>query len=242
MLLFAVAHAGELRVAAAASLAEAVTEIAKHYEAEHATKVTPVFAASNVLARQIESGAPVDVFLSADERTIDGLVKGGHIGKDSVKPLLSNALVVVVPADATRSIASANDLTGLSRLALGDPAAVPAGVYAKAWLSKAGQWDALQAKCVGTESVRAALATVEAGNADAAIVYRTDAAVSSKVKIAFTVPAAETPAIVYPAAVCARSHDAAAAKKFVDFLGSEKAAAIFRKRGFTVIQQKAKGE
>ncbi|MGC4014144.1 MAG: molybdate ABC transporter substrate-binding protein [Luteolibacter sp.] len=230
------AFAKELRVAAAASLAESITEIGKLYQDAHpGTTITPAFAGSNVLARQIEAGAPVDVFISADEKTMDELVKNHHIQKDAVVPLLSNALVVVAPTDSTLSIQSAADLTKLQRLSIADPAAVPAGVYAKTWLAGRGLWDQIQPKTIGAENVRAALAAVEAGNADAAIVYRTDAAVSQKVKILFTAPSNETPSILYPAAVVTDSKEPSEAKEFIAFLQGEKASEVFKKRGFTVL-------
>lgn len=229
------AHAGELRIAAAASLAESITEIAESYQKTHGTKVTPVFAGSNVLARQIESGAPIDLFVSADERTMDGLVKKNLIHKDSVASLLSNALVVVLRTDSTLTVNSAEDLAKLSRIAIADPAAVPAGVYAKTWLTNRGIWEKIQPKTVGAENVRAALAAVEAGNADASIVYRTDAAISTKVKIAYTVPDADTPPIVYPLGICRDTRDMEEAKRFIAFLREKAALDIFRKRGFTIL-------
>ncbi len=235
-LLTAFAKAGEVRIAAAASLSEAITEIGTAYQTSHPeTKITPVFAGSNALARQIEAGAPIDLFFSADEKTMEGLVKNGFIAKEVVAPVLSNALVVVVPQDSTLSIQSAEDLAKLQRLSIADPAAVPAGVYAKTWLTGRGLWEKIQPITVGAESVRGALAAGEAGNADAAIVYRTDAAISQKVKISFTIPAAESPVIVYPAALCKEAPNAVEAKPFFEFLQGEKAAGIFRKRGFTVI-------
>ena len=236
LLIAHLAHAGEVRVAAAASLSESITEIGAVYQSSHPeTKITPIFAGSNALARQIESGAPVDVFFSADEKTMNALVAGGRIDKEAVAPALSNALVVVVASDSTLSIQSADDLAKLRRLSIADPAAVPAGVYAKTWLTGRGLWEKIEPITVGAENVRGALAVVEAGNADAAIVYRTDAAVSRKVKVAFHVPAAESPAIIYPVALCKDAPNAAEAKPFVEFLQGEQAAAIFRKRGFTVI-------
>jgi molybdate transport system substrate-binding protein len=227
------AHADEIRVAAAASLTEAVTEIAAAYGKESGGgKATPVFAASNVLARQIEEGAPVDVFISADEANMDKVAKANLV-KDSA-PLLTNSLVVVVPNDSSAKIGSAADLDGLKRIAIGDPAAVPAGVYAKAWLTKAGLWEKIQPKTVPSENVRAALAVVESGNVDAAIVYKTDAAVAKKCKVAWTVPAADVPEIIYPVAVCTGSKHAEEAKKFVEFLHSAKATEIFKARGFGI--------
>jgi molybdate transport system substrate-binding protein len=228
------ARADEIRVAAAASLAEAVTEVCKAYEAEHGSKATPVFAGSNVLARQIEEGAPVDVFISADEATMEKVLKAKLV-KEPV-PLLTNSLVVVVPEDSTAKIGAAADLGGLKRIAIGDPAAVPAGVYAKAWLTKAGLWEQIGPKCVANENVRAALAAVESGNVDAAIVYKTDAAISKKAKVAWTVPAGDAPTIVYPVAVCSATKHAEEAERFAAYLKSEKAAAVLKARGFGIAE------
>jgi molybdate transport system substrate-binding protein len=225
-------RAGEIRVAAAASLAEAVTEICSAYEKESGNKATPVFAGSNVLARQIEAGAPVDVFISADEATMEKLAKAKLV-KDAT-PLLTNSLVVVVPEDSSAKIGTATDLGNLKRIAIGDPVAVPAGAYAKAWLTKTGLWERVGPKCIANENVRAALAAVESGNVDAAIVYKTDAAISKKAKIAWTVPAGDAPAIVYPVAVCSESKHAAEAERFAAYLKSEKAAAVFMTRGFGI--------
>jgi molybdate transport system substrate-binding protein len=226
------ARGDEIRVAAAASLAEAMTEVCTGYEKEHGGKATPIFAGSNVLARQIEEGAPVDVFISADEATLEKLLKAKLVKEPT--PLLTNSLVVVVPEDSSARIGVAADLRNLKRIAIGDPAAVPAGVYAKAWLGRAGLWEQIGPKCVANENVRAALAAVESGNVDAAIVYKTDAAISRKVKIGWTVPAGDAPAIVYPLAVCSESKHAVEAERFATYLKSEKAAAVFKTRGFGI--------
>lgn len=232
LLLFAslAAGAAELRVAAAASLAEAMGEIVSAYEKAHGTKVTPVFAGSNVLARQIEEGAPLDVFVSADKATMEKSAAAGLVR--DVAPLLSNALVVAVATDSEAKVSSAEDLGTFRRIAIGDPTAVPAGVYTKEWLVKKGLWESIGPRCVGSENVRSALAVLEAGNADAAIVYRTDAAVSKKVKVAWTVPEGEAPAVVYPAAVCTATRQPAEAERFAGFLRSEEAKKIFTARGF----------
>jgi molybdate transport system substrate-binding protein len=229
------ATAGELRVAAAASLAEAVTEIATAYQKAHGTKITPAFAGSNVLARQIEEGAPLDVFISADEATMEKVEKTKLV--NNVTKLLTNSLVIVVPAESDAKVSRGTDLANFKRIALGDPAAVPAGVYAKTWLTKQNLWDSIGPKCVGSENVRAALAAVEAGNADAAIVYKTDAAISKKVKIAWTVPASESPAIAYPMAICTATKQEDEAAKFADFLKSEEASKIFTARGFGLAEK-----
>ncbi|MEK7951222.1 molybdate ABC transporter substrate-binding protein [Luteolibacter soli] len=237
LLLFAslAAAAGELRVAAAASLAESVKEVGAAYEKANGTKITPVLAASNVLARQIEEGAPIDVFISADEANMKKVEEAKLV--NNVTKLLTNALVVVVPNESEAKVSGGSDLANFKRISIGDPVAVPAGVYAKNWLTKQGLWESIGPKCVGSENVRAALAAVEAGNADAAIVYKTDAAVSKKVKVAWTVPAGEAPAIIYPVAVCTATKQADEAKKFADFLKSEEASKIFTARGFGLAKE-----
>jgi molybdate transport system substrate-binding protein len=229
------AAAGELRVAAATSLAESVNEIAAAYQKANGTKVTPVLAASNVLARQIEEGAPIDLFISADEATMTKVEKAKLVS--NVTKLLTNSLVIVVPNESDAKVTGGADLANFKRISIGDPAAVPAGVYAKAWLTKQNLWDSIGPKCVGCENVRAALAALESGNADAAIVYKTDAAVSKKVKVAWTVPAGEAPAIIYPVAVCTATKQADEAKKFADFLKSEEASKIFTARGFGLAEK-----
>ena len=161
--------------------------------------------------------------------------------KDLIDPAtredrLGNTLVVIVPLDSDLKIVSAHDLAraGVTKLALGDPKAVPAGVYAKAWLEKLQLWDAIQPKVVPTENVRGALAAVASGNADAGIVYKTDAAISQKVRIAYRVPASEGPNIRYPMAMVKASGEPEVAKKFLKYLDSDKAAKVFEKFGFVV--------
>ncbi len=238
-MLFAVggfASGAELRVSAAASLAEAIRTIAAKFEDATGTGVRVNLGGSNVLARQIEAGAPVDVFISADEATMDALRRKKLVDAATIRGVAGNSLVVIVPADGGSSLTSAADLASgkVRRLALGDPAAVPAGVYARRWLESTGYWQAVRPKVVGTENVRAALAAVEGADADAGVVYATDAAISKKVKVAFTVPAAEAPPVVYPAAVCAEASEPERAAEFVEFLAGPEAAAIFEKHGFTL--------
>ncbi|BCX47924.1 molybdenum ABC transporter substrate-binding protein [Haloferula helveola] len=228
--LAAIAHADELRVAAAASLDEAMGEIAAAFEKETGIAVRPVIAGSNTLARQIEHGAPIDVFIAADERSMERLVGKKLVEKPQA--LLTNRLVVIIPKHSPAKIGRADDLLQLHRLAIGDPGGNPAGMYAKSWLERAGVWKSLQSRCVGTAHVRGALAAAGAGNVDAAIVYRTDAAISDKVRIAFEIPADESPEIRYPVAVCMRSTAPEEAKRFVAFLRGESSAAIFKRRGF----------
>jgi molybdate transport system substrate-binding protein len=221
------AGAEPLRVAAAASLSDALREVA----AQSHVPVVFNFGSSSILARQIEEGAPVDVFISADEAKMDGLAQRGLIVVRSRADILSNTLVVVVPKDHGAHIRSANDLAGRS-LALAQPDSVPAGIYAKRYLQTKRLWDRIAPHVIPVENVRAALAAVESGNVDAAIVYRTDALISHKVRVAFEVPRAESPAIVYPAAVIAESQQKADALRFVAFLQSRAARDVFRRYGF----------
>jgi molybdate transport system substrate-binding protein len=150
--------------------------------------------------------------------------------------------VIVVAAENGETIRSPKDLIqeSVKRVALGDPRAVPIGIYAREYLEKLRLWDGIKSKVVATENVRAALAAVEAGNADASIVYKTDAAISGKVKVAFEVPLEEGPKISYPMAMVKDAKAPEAAKKFLAYLGSEEAGTIFKRYGFIVIEP-AKG-
>jgi molybdate transport system substrate-binding protein len=152
----------------------------------------------------------------------------------SRKDLLGNLLVVIVPKDSALTLASAKDLADakVQRIALGETHIVPAGIYAEAYLRKIGIWDQVQPRVVPLESVRAALAAVETGNADAGIVYKTDALHSKKVKIAYEVPALEGPAIIYPAALVEGTKHEPAARKFLAYLGQLETQAIFQRYGF----------
>ena len=180
--------ADEVAVYAAASLTEALKEVAQGFEKSTGHKVVFNLGGSNDLARQIKAGAPADVFFSADKAQMDGLEAAGLVRAQDRVDVLSNVLVVVVPAASTARLSGPGDLPAVSRLALADPQAVPAGVYARTWLESIGLWDKLEDKVVPTLNVRAALAAVESENADAGIVYRTDAAISKRVKVAFEVP------------------------------------------------------
>lgn len=224
----------ELTVFAAASLSDALGELAKRHQAATGTRVFLNLAASSTLARQIEAGAPADVFFSADAAKMDQLERQGMLLPGTRTTLLSNTLVIVAPADAAAPVRAPQDLLSpqVRTLALAEPESVPAGIYAREYLTRLGLWEPLRAKVVPTENVRAALAAVEAGNADAGIVYQTDAAISRRVRVAYAVPRAEAPEIVYPAAVLAASRDPVAARRFLEFLGSPEATAVFRRHGF----------
>ena len=227
-----------ITVSAAVSLSEALTVAAREYAQAGGGTIRFNFGASNVLARQIVDGAPVDVFMSADEQQMDvvdaaGLVKGG-----SRVDVLSNQLAVVVPSDRTRPLGGIRALTdpAFRRIAIGDPDAVPAGVYAKQYLEKVGIWDAIAPRIVPAGSVRAALSAVESGAADAGIVYRTDARIATRATVAWVVPAAEGPAIRYPAAVIRTSSAPDEAQRFIDFLRSAAGMRVLTQFGFAPVR------
>jgi molybdate transport system substrate-binding protein len=226
-------QAAEVTIFAAASLTNAMKDIASAYEAKSGDKLVFNFAGSNELATQIKKGAPVDIFFSADEIQMDGLAKAGLIDSASRTDLLSNTLVIVVPKDGPASLTPAGlEDAAIKRLALADPKSVPAGVYARDYLTKLGLWNKLESKVVPTVNVRAALAAVESGNVEAGIVYKTDAGISKAVKIAYEVPRGEGPAISYPVALVKGGPDAEAARKFLSYLESDEGAAVFKKYGF----------
>ncbi len=224
---------GEVLVSAAASLTDALTEIARVWQQETGTHAALNFGPSSGLARQIVNGAPVDLFLSADETQMDAVAQAGQLEAASRVDLLTNQLVVIMPAGA-RPIASVRDLTAASirRVALADPEAVPAGVYARRYLESLELWTDLAPKVVPTLDVRAALAAVDSGNADAAFVYRTDAAIARRAVTVFRVPLADGPRITYPAAVVKSASHAAAARAFLAYLRGPKARAVFERCGF----------
>jgi molybdate transport system substrate-binding protein len=165
---------------------------------------------------------------------MDALERQGLVRASERRDLVSNTLVVIVPSDSPASVAAARDLLRFQSIALADPQAVPAGVYARAWLQGLGLWTALAPRVVPTLHVRAALAAVESGNVEAGVVYRTDAARSQRVRIAFEVPRAEGPAIRYPVAPLAGPGRRAAAA-FVAYLASPAAREVFARHGFVVL-------
>jgi len=235
----AIADQPALRVSAAASLADALKEINTAFTHETGAGVELNVGASSALARQIEGGASADVFISADAARMDSLAAKGLVQSETREDQLSNALVIVVPADSPLQIASTKDLAGsaISRIATGDPKAVPVGVYAKAYLEKAGLWKDIEPKIIATENVRAALAAVESGNIDAGIVYKTDAAISKKVKIACEIPALEGQPIIYPMAVLKGTAQSGLAVQYLEFLDTPASKAAFTKFGFIVLPE-----
>ena len=223
-----------LLVSAAASLSEAIGAVADRYEQEHGVRILLNVAGSQMLAAQIIEGAPVDVFISADGLQMERAEAAGRIDDAGRVDLLSNQLVVVVPSDRTGTVEEPRDLVdpSMERIALGDPEAVPAGVYARQYLESQGLWESLEARIVPATSVRAALRAVEAGTVDAGIVYRTDVRAGAGAVIAFAVPPEDGPSIVYPAAVARGAPNPAAAARFLDYLRGEDARRRFDAAGF----------
>jgi molybdate transport system substrate-binding protein len=231
LLLLASPLRAEIVVSAAASLGDVLTEAAAAWKTETGETVRLNLGASHALAMQIAAGAPADLFISATGVDADALETRGLIAGSSRRALASNVLVVIVPSASTRRPRSARDLASPTiRLALGDLESSPAGIHAKRYLTAAGVWPALEARVIPAADVRAALAMVASGAADAGIVYRTDALSSRDVRIAF-VP--EAPPIAYTAALVRRRAANRGASAFLDFLASPAGREMFRKHGFS---------
>jgi molybdate transport system substrate-binding protein len=231
------AHAEEILVSAAASLTDVLKEIAAGYGTKSKNSVRFNFGASNALARQIEEGAPADIFFSADLAQMHNLDQSGRLEPGTARNLLSNQLVIVVPADSKLAISSPKDLlkAEIKRIALAEPSAVPVGVYSSKYLADERLWEQLKSKIVPVQDVRATLASVESGNVDAGFVYKTDAAISKKVKVAYEVPVANGPKIMYPAAIVKESQHKRDARIFLNYLSTPEAKAIFKKYGFATV-------
>ena len=223
-----------LLVSAAASLSEAIDAVADRFEEEHGIRILLNVAGSQVLASQIIEGAPVDVFISADVLQMQRAEGADRIDPAQRIDLLSNQLAIVVPSDRAGTVARPRDLVNapIERIALGDPEAVPAGVYARRYLESQGLWESVADRIVPARSVRAALRAVEAGTVDAGIVYRTDVRTSAGAVIAFAVPLADGPSIVYPAAIVHDAPNPTDAARFLDYLQSNDARRRFDAAGF----------
>lgn len=223
-------------VFAAASLKEALDAVL----IASGTGATASYAGSSALAKQIEAGAPADLFISADLDWMEYLQQRNLVQADSRINLLGNRLVLIAPASTHADIALAPgvDLRPLlgpdGKLALADVAAVPAGKYAKAALTALSGWDFVSLQVVSAENVRGALALVARGEAPLGVVYATDAAAEAKVRVAGVFPEGSHPPIVYPAAVLTEAADKEAAKALLDFLTSPQADEIFRRYGFAI--------
>jgi molybdate transport system substrate-binding protein len=227
----------ELTISAAASLTDALKEIQHSYESTHTgIKLNFNFGGSGALEKQIEQGAPSDLFLSASTKNMKSLVDQQLIDTKKQKTWLTNELVAVIPADGTMNIASVTDLTKkeVKKVAIGIPESVPAGNYAQEALMKAKLWDTLQSKLVQAKDVRQVLQYVETGNADVGFVYKTDALTSQKAKIAFEVDPKTYSPVEYPIGIVKASKHIQEAEDFYAYLQSQESLNIMAKYGFTI--------
>lgn len=235
----AAAASEEVTVFAAASTTDVITQISRLFGDRKLGAVVTSFAASSTLAKQIENGAPADIFISADLEWMDYLEQKQRIEPATRANLLGNRLVLIAPAGSTIGaviLAPGFDLAGMIKeehLAMGDPGHVPAGRYARTALERLGIWPGVADKVAASATVRAAMALVERGETPLGIVYATDAAISKKVKIVATFPRESHPPIVYPVAVVA-GRQSEVTTRFISFLRSAEAKAVFEQAGFVV--------
>lgn len=230
------AQAGPLTVFAAISLREVLDAIGRRWQMAGHAPIRFAYAASGALARQIEFGAPADLFVAADQAWFEYLVQKGFLAAGSGQVIARNKLVLVARQDSGRRLVIGpglrpGDLLGGGSLAMGDPASVPAGAYGKAALESLGIWADLQGKLIRVENVRAALALVARGEVGTGIVYASDAQIDSNVRIIAEFPLELHPPIEYPAATLTSSQHKDA-KRFLAFLLTEEARAQFRRLGF----------
>ena len=227
----------DVLVFAAASLANVLAEIETDFEARSEVGVAISYGGSQLLAGQIVSGAPADLFISAGQFPVNFLAEHGLLEGDATD-LLTNRLVVAVRSGQAAPVDSMEQLDTpvVERIAVADPVLAPAGRYAQEALTRLGLWDAIQAKLVLGPDVRATLAYVESGNADAALVYVTDARASRNIEVLDIVPASSYSRITYPAAIIARDERPAGTTEFLDFLKGEPAMEIFRRHGFDPVE------
>lgn len=231
------AWADDVTFYAAASLTNVMTTLTASYEQGRTTRIKPSFASSSTLAKQIEAGAPADLYISADQQWMDYLQTRRLIDNSSRKNLLGNELVLIAPLTQPRTVAmkKGTDLAAsfTGKLCMGDPGHVPAGIYSQQALKSLGWWDALAKRVVGTEDVRTALAFVQRGECPLGVVYATDAAASTQVMIAGRFPASTHDPIIYPVALLPRA--SAEARDFYRYLQSDAAKAIYRQASFVVL-------
>lgn len=230
--------ADNITVFAAASLTNAMQDIASRYKQEKGVTVVSSFASSSTLARQIEQGAPADLFISADQQWMDDAVAKKSVITSSRYTLLGNDLVLIAPRSADAKAVTLDPQTDWKtllhgeRLAVGDPDHVPAGIYAKEALQKLGAWEGVAPSLAPANNVRAALALVERNETPYGIVYGSDAVASDKVQVVGHFPATSHKPVEYPMAIV-NDHDNSAVKAFYDYLKGPQAAAIFKHYGFT---------
>jgi molybdate transport system substrate-binding protein len=226
---------GRLLISAAVSLKEALEDLKRTDQAQNGTTIAYNFGASGALQQQIENGAPADIFISAAAQQMDELEKKGLLATNTRTNLAGNQLVLIAPI-ADSKVQAFTDLAKpeVQRVAIGEPRSVPAGQYAEQTLRSLKLWDQMQPKLVLANNVRQVLASVESGNAEAGLVYATDAKVSPRVKVAAIANPQDHAPIVYPMAVLKRSQQSIAAQAWVRFLTSETAKNTLKKYGFTV--------
>lgn len=233
------AQAEEVFVFAAASLTNALNEVGEQFTAKTGHTIRPSYAASSALAKQVEQGAPAQVFASADLKWMDYLGEMKLINPETRFNLLGNTLVLVAPLDSKLDRVELGPKTNIAalagdgRIATGNPESVPVGLYFKQAMERAGQWKAVESKIAAADSVRAALAFVERGEVPLGVVYSTDAAVSKKVKVVGVFPDTMHDPIVYPFALIA-GKETAGSKALLDFVRSNQAKGVFAKYGFKV--------
>ena len=228
----------ELVIFGAMSLTDALTEVSQRFGAARNVKVYCNFAGSSTLQRQIEKGAPADVFISASPKQMDALQREGLIYEDSRRAILNNRLVLVAPVNSPRAMIDVGLLAQalIRRIAIGEPNSVPAGIYGREALTHLGIWDTVQSKLIPSADVRSTLAYVESGEVDLGIVYQTDARLSEKVRIIYQFPGSSHSPIVYPAAVLRHTGHKILAQGFLEYLQTAEVAAIFEKHGFSVVK------
>jgi molybdate transport system substrate-binding protein len=223
-----------VQIFAAASASNAIGQIKQRFAATTGVEVRTSFGSSAVLARQVLSGADADILLSADPKWAKDLAEKGFVAEQH--DLLGNRLVIVVPDDSTLSITKPEDLTNAAiiHIAMGEPRSVPAGVYGRRALEKLGLWKQLEPKVAAADDVRHALAFVEAGAAEAGIVYATDAAASRQVRVVAEFPVSLTGPIRYPL-VLLKHGVGTPAESFYKFLSGPESLQVFRKYGFSIL-------
>ena len=227
----------ELNISAAVSMKDALAEIQTNYQkkAPH-VKLVYNLGASGSLQKQIEQGATADIFISAAPKQMNELAAKNLVINATRKNLLENKLVLIVPKDSTLSISKLEDLQNdaVKQISIGETKVVPAGQYAEQALKNLGVWEKIQSKIVFAKDVRTVLTYVDTGNVDAGLVYKTDAAVSKKVKILATAPDGSHAPIIYPAAVLTGTKNQKAAEEFLSYLAGPEGKSVFEKHGFVM--------
>ena len=237
---------GELLVFAAASLTDVLQAQAARFTADQGVPLSSIrfhFHASNTCALQIRQGAPADLFITADDAVLIGMMQTGMLARGGYRQLVSNRLVLITPARHPSPIHAMGDLAeaGWRRLAIGNPESVPAGRYARGALESLGLWEAVSGRLLLAEQVRQALLYVETGEADAGIVFLTDASSVKEVEIVEVIPPQHTPPILYSGGVLRSARDPDTARAFLRFLVSDDAAEIWRRFGFPAVTDRAGG-